>query len=667
MSENTLDSINAALQGEMPPQQDIVHEIQFTDQMPSTPVNKKRRGPLKLWQKVLIGVFVVLLLLSLPAVALAAYTVSVVHELQTQGQQVSTAGSDTYNQFKAQNLPGVQQGIKNIQQKLKNVRTTYQKLAFYDAIPVAHSYYQDGIHGLNAADAGVDAAQKMTDALVPYADVLGFKGQGSFTGGTTEDRLKQILQTLTKITPTFDSMSGDLEKVKIELAAIDPKRYPESFRGTPIRSRIQKYQDVSNGITLALTQFRPAIEELPALAGGDRRKKYFILFQNDNELRPTGGFMTAYAIVNVDNGKVEPEKSDDIYQLDSKFKQKIPIPDILGKYLTTERYWNLRDMNTSPDFKTSMTQFLQYYQTLPDEQKNIDGVIAVDTRVLTDLLHTLGPINVTGAGTFSDQNEPKCNCPQIIYALSEIADRPTPYVRPDRKGILGPMMRELLGKAYGAPKAIWPQLFTVGWNNIQSRHIQMYFFDPQAQSAAELVSAAGRMTPDPSAQDFLAIVDANLGGAKSNLFVNSNVTQEVAAPSNGMINKKVTITYQNTRHGDNCNLESGLLCLNANMPDWNRLYIPKGSKLVKATGYKDGTVKQYDEGDFTVIQGEFNLEPQSQSKLAIEYTVPYTDTKIYRVKLWKQGGVVQVPTIMDVNGNQDKIILDKDQVYQTTF
>ena len=59
------------------------------------------------------------------------------------------------------------------------------------------------------------------------------------------------------------------------------------------------------------------------IAGGKgERKKYLILFQNDNELRPTGGFLTAYAVVFVENGKVSPEKSDDIYELDKKFSRK---------------------------------------------------------------------------------------------------------------------------------------------------------------------------------------------------------------------------------------------------------------------------------------------------------------------------------------------------------
>jgi hypothetical protein len=622
----------------------------------------------KTWQKVLFALLLLLVLLGVIAGVMVVYTLSVVQELKTEQVDLMVTAHGAYDQFKGQNLPGVQDGVKTMGEKIKVMRQTYSKLAFLNVLPIAHSYYQDGIHGFNAADAGISAGTKTLDAVAPHADVLGFKGQGTFAGGTFEDRLKTILQTLQEVTPALDSVEVDLNTMKTELGQIDPNRYPENFQGKPVRSYVTQAQDVSNGAVTALTQFRPVIEQLPSLAGADgKRKKYFILFENDNELRPTGGFMTAYALVYVENGKVTLDKSDDIYQLDKKSKDKLPIPEVMGRFLTTEKYFNIRDMNINPDFKLSMEQFLQRYLKLPDEPRDIDGLIAVDTQVLTDIMRVLGPLDVPGFGTFTTNNSPKCDCPEIIYTLSEITDRPTPFVRQDRKGILGPMMRALLTKAYTAPKTLWPQLFATAWKDIQARHAQAYFFDAKAQNAAELINAAGRMQLDPKAPDFLAVIDANLGGAKSNLFITTDMKQEVSAPANGMIDKKITLTYKNSRHGDNCNLEAGLLCLNATLRDWNRLYIPHGSKLVNSQGYTSGSVKQYDEGDFTVIEGTFLLEPQSQSKLQIEYTVPYADTTNYKVKLWKQAGTKDMDVLFDVAGGEEKVTLDKDILFQTKF
>jgi hypothetical protein len=653
-SNNTAEAAGAAPGA---PGEDVV--------MNNSPKKKSKFKP-KLWQKIVLGVLIFLLVLASPAIVLGFYTVKVVAQIKSQSDDIQTSARNAYDQFKGQNLPGSESELKNVAEKLKRLRITYQQLWMYNYIPVAHAYYQDGLHGLNAADAGVSAGLKAVEAVAPYADVLGFKGAGTFAGGTAEDRLKLILQTIEKVKPQLDSIEGDLAVVKTEMSGIDPQRYPENFQGKPLRSYVQKSRDYSVGASSAITEFRPVIERLSYAAGVDKRRKYFVIFQNDNELRPTGGFLTAYAVVFVENGKVSLEKSDDIYALDKKFSQKIPIPEKLGKYLTTEKQWNMRDMNIYPDLKQSMDTFVQYYKTIKDEPKDIDGIVVVDTHVLTDLLKILGPVNVPGYGTFSDANDPKCNCPQIIHALSEIITRPTPYIRQDRKGILGPMMRSILDKAYTAPKNSWPDMFATAWSNVQGRHVQFYFFDAETQKAAETVGAAGRMTHDPT-QDFFAIVDANLGGAKSNLYVKYNVDQQVSAPNGTEINKKVTVTYKNDHAADNCNLEAGLLCLNATLRDWFRVYLPKGSKMVNTQGFKAGTVKEYDEGEFTVIDGEFNLQPMSQAKIQLEYTVPYTNKTDYKMKVWKQGGIDSYTLNMDVNGDQQTVNIDKDTLYQAKF
>ncbi len=619
------------------------------------------------WQKILVAVIAVFLLLGSVAGVLGFYTYQVAFELKSQALEAQTQARLAYDTFKAQNLPGTEAELVKLQGQAAQIRQTYEKLAFYKAIPIARNYYLDGEHGLNAADAGLRAGLQSIQAITPYADVLGFTGEGSFTGGTTEDRLKLLLQTLDKVNPVLDQITGELKTVESELAAIDVSRYPETIRGTAVRPRLVQVQGLSTGAVSALTEFRPVIEQLPAIAGGrGERKKYLILFQNDNELRPTGGFLTAYSIIYIEDGKVTPEKSDDIYELDKKFSNRIAIPEALGRYLTTEKYWNLRDMNISPDFKISMDQFYANYKLVKGEPQDIDGIIAVDTHVLTELLKVLGPVEVPGYGTFSAENDPKCDCPQIILALSEIITRPTPYIREDRKGIIGPLMRAILTKAYTAPKQLWPQLFETGLSNLAGRHAQLYLFDQDAQNALAKINATGEMVPAGEGQDFLGIVDANLGGAKSNLFVNYDVKQTVSAPENGRITKTVEITYKNDRRADNCNLEAGLLCLNSTLRDWNRLYLPMGAELVEAQGFTQAP-KQYEENGFKVVDGYFILEPMSQAKLKITYTVPYTDAQTYRVKVWKQGGISPVKHMMDVNGGEEEVLVEKDTVIEVAF
>ncbi|HKY74187.1 MAG TPA: DUF4012 domain-containing protein [Patescibacteria group bacterium] len=632
----------------------------------STPVIAKKKGN-GVW-KLILRIFIFLLVVG--GVFGFAGWVSYLYakDVISAAQSVEMSAQDAYATLKAQNLKETDEKIRATEEKFVVLRQKYEKLGWMKAVPFAGAYYMDGVHALNAGSAGIEAARMTVQAVEPYADVLGFSGEGTFTGGSIENRIKLMLGTLSKVTPIVGDLASRLDTVGKELSYIDEMRYPESVRGVVIRERIRTAKMLSAGASEAVVRAKPVFEVLPFIAGSDgKRKKYLVLFQNDNELRPTGGFMTAYATLFIEDGRVTPEKSDDIYELDKKFRNKPEIPPILKQYLKTETRWNLRDMNLSPDFKNSMDVFWSYFQKIPNEPKDIDGIIAVDTNVLEKLVEILGPVDVPGYGIFSAENDKRCDCPQIIYALSEIVDRPTPFVRVNRKGIIGPMMQAILAKAYSAPKQLWPQLFGEAWKSVEGKHVQFYFFDEKTQTAAESIGAAGRVVQTPKDADYVFVVDANLGGAKSNLFVQQQIEQDVDVPSGGRVKKTLTLTYKNPFPPSNCNLEAGELCLNGTLTDWVRVYLPKDAEVSDALGFDTGTGKVSQELDHTVYEGVFVLQPKTQAKIKITYTVPYTDTKEYRLFVQKQGGSPAIKHTMRVNGGEQEVVVDKDQLVKIPF
>lgn len=630
----------------------------------SQPANRK-----KLYG-ILLGLLLVFAVVGGASAAAGYHTYSVIRNLKNQAAELQVTVNATKDHLKTQNLPATDESLKQIDTQLQSMKQEYQRLSYLNALPIGRGYYQDGLHIFAAGEAGIRAGQKTVAAILPHADVLGFTGEGSFEGGTAENRIRLLLETLGEVSPQLDEITAELNVVKDELAQVNPDRalYKREIQGYRVD---QLLSDASAGTEAAaekIQQYRPALEVLPEIAGSNgNRKKYLILFQNDNELRPTGGFMTAYAVMFVEDGKVYPEKSDDIYELDKKFTQRIPIPEKLGKYLTTERYYNLRDMNIHPDFKTSMDEFFEHYQEVRGEPGDIDGIISIDTNVLSDLVKILGPVDVPGYGTFSAETDERCDCPQIIYALSEIVDRPTPYIREDRKGIIAPMMQAILQKAYDAPKEQWPALFTLANQAIEEKHTQFYFINEEHQAAAEAVNAAGRLNDLKDGHDYLAVVDANLGGAKSNLFVEQEVEHEVSAVENGQITKTVTLKYRNPHKPDNCNLEAGQLCLNGTLRDWVRIYVPAGAEIVETAGFDEGSYETYEESGLRVIDGVFRLSPLSNATVKVTYTVPYDNSEVYKLQLRKQAGTDNWKYLMRVDGHEEEVILDKDKVVEIEY
>jgi hypothetical protein len=583
------------------------------------------------------------------------YGVITASSIKSDLDQTLQSSRAAYDGVKQQDLTVAQANIEQAETHLNRAAARFNS-AYLLKYSAFYWHFQDGEHAFKAAQEGLEAGKVVLAAIEPYADVIGFKGQGSFAGGTTEDRIIKIIETVDKINPSLDEVATKLDSINQEVSAINPNRYPWiSFQGKSVADLIGTAKTQISQADVLLAELRPAISVLPEIAGLNQPQKYLILFQNDAELRATGGFLTAYAVLSIDKGKVTPEKSSDIYDLDSKFRQRIAPPDILRTKLNVNT-WHLRDMNISPDFKLSMEQFIGYYNELPGETK-VDGVITVDTKVLTDLVRILGGIDVPGYGEFTADNDPRCDCPQVFYELENIVGRPTYYIRTDRKAILGPMMQTILQKTYAAPKEVWPELFTNIWENMQQKHVLMYFFNEDFQNAAEMINVAGRIKTYDA--DYLHINDSNLGGAKSNMFVTQEVEQEIM-DNQSTLTKTITITYKNPRKGDNCNLEAGQLCLNGKMPNWTRIYLPKAAEVSEVLGFDNNSVKQYEELDKKVVEGYFELNPESQARIKLTVSIP-KNAGSYRQFIQKQPGTKNAAYTITYLGEERLFDLATDQ------
>ncbi|MEK7112954.1 MAG: DUF4012 domain-containing protein, partial [Patescibacteria group bacterium] len=385
-------------------------------------------------------------------------------------------------------------------------------------------------------------------------------------------------------------------------------------------------------------------EALPYLLGLEEERRYLVIFQNDKELRPTGGFITAYSIMKVDKAKFEPVSSDDIYNLDNKYKPTLTVPDPIAKYIKgpylLSKGWRLRDMNWSPDFEESMGLFTK--EAAKAGIRGVDGVIAVDTHLLVNLLDAIGEIGVPGFGNFSTKIVPECNCPQVIFELESFADTEGPIVWSEnepgkivfappnydnRKKIIGPLMNSILANAMGATKEKLPKLFEAGFKSLFEKHVLFYLFDEDPQAAVEEFGIAGKIKEYDG--DYLHINDSNLGGRKSNLYVTQEVEQEIEVGRDGTIEKTITITYKNPMKHDGW--------LNSVLPNWVRVYVPKGSELIAFEGV-EAKEDPYEDLGKTVFAGFFQLRPEGIAKVTLKYKLPFKGTKDLKLFVQKQPG-----------------------------
>lgn len=608
------------------------------------------------WFLILISIFLLLASISIWLGIVIQLTYGHVISTSTHAQAVMTA-------FESRDLALAESELVLTKSSLSEAQKSFNSVGPLRYVPLLSSYLKDVDHVFVAGSKGTQVGDLVISAIEPYADIMGFTGTRAedLQLVTAEDRIIFVAETVEKLAPQMDQIAGQLKEMSREFNQINEKRYPKTIMGKPVRERITTLKSTLGGAAESLGQFQPIVKLLPDLLGNPEPKKYLIMFQNDAELRPTGGFLTAYATMSILKGKITSGVSEDIYTLDAGFKKKLPAPDPIKKYLPLVYTWNLRDMNLSPDFKDSMDTFTTHMRD-SSVAPEFDALIAIDTEVPVRILKVLGPIGVPGfGGKFSADVDPHCDCPQVIYELENIITRPTYEIREGRKSILGPLMNSMLANMMGSPKAKWAEFFNIFTASIKEKHLMMYFKDATKQEAVEALGAAGRINAYKG--DYLHINDTNFAGAKSNMFIEQEVEQTVSIGEDGSLTRKLTLTYKNPRKGDNCNLEAGLLCLNGILRDWQRIYVPKGSVLKSSKGYELDMITSEEFGK-TVFDGFFTLSPQSVKKLEVEYTVPAGTVSgdDYKLLIQKQPGTKAIKHTITVGNTKPKTqILNSDQ------
>jgi hypothetical protein len=618
---------------------------------------KRKRKIHPIFRLLGIGI-IVLLLLILVSGGVVFYSLKDVYASFTKTTLVA---SEVYKAVKQQDLDNSKIKLQELEDNLNIVKANIDKLSWIEFVPFIGVYEKDGKHLVNAALGSVQAGKISVDTLIPYQDLLGLKGKSTFVKGSADERIKTAVETLDKIIPSVDTISEKINIAKNELNAVNFDRYPEKIGNTTIRSRLQITKELFDSTASLFLDAQPLLKKIPDLLGIQNVRRYLVLFQNDAEMRATGGFLTGYGIFKIEKGKIQVETSEDIYKLDAAKNKNYPAPSPILKYHLNVNNFQIRDSNLSPDYILSMKQFEQMVKESVPGFPQYDGIIAVDTHVLVSTIKILGDFNISGR-TYSADNDKRCDCPKVIYELEDYATKPVAYIRDERKDIIGTLLYQIMQRALGvSPSKYWGNLAQTFLTEAQEKHILFYFHDADAQKGIDKLNLSGRIMPYDG--DYLMINDVNFAGAKSNIFVKQYVKQDIKKQSDGSLETTLTIDYKNPASASNCNLEAGQLCLNGILRNWIRVYVPKGSTLIEFTGSEKST-STYDESEKTVFEGFMTVKPQGTAQVKVRYKVPSTVTKGRQYSLYIQ----QQPRMNDseytviYNGKQvDKGPLTKDR------
>ena len=316
----------------------------------------------------------------------------------------------------------------------------------------------------------------------------------------------------------------------------------------------------------------------------------------------------------------------DVYEYDGQLQEKIEAPYELATFTDN---WRMRDANYSPDFAVSAKKIAWFLEK--EGGPGVDTVISVNQTILRDLLAITGPLSVEGLeGELSDENY-QTVLSYIVESKHEGEHNPKAVI-----SRIIPSLQEVLNKEVSVKN-----LLMLIQKQIKNKDILAWSKDEKVQSFFDDVGVSGRVPQTPSDEDYFSLITTNIGGNKSDRYIDAHIAHETIINDKGEIRDVVTYKRMHTWNPNivlvwQSQLESFGF---KEIPDWIRdilgagvnksiikIYLPKDTKLEEIIGVpRESVTTGYDaQLDKTYMYFVLDVAPQEEKAVTMTYKLPYT-------------------------------------------
>ena len=494
------------------------------------------------------------------------------------------------------------------------------------------------IAGKNISDAGESLADAF-DSL-SRTNVVSFIG---LDGKSKQSILEHLEEVKSSLVFAQEKISGSYDLLSDIDASILPEDKRESF--DKFKEKIPELRDfVTNTIEYS--------DLLAHIVGKSGASKYLILFQNNSELRPTGGFPGSYGILDFKNGYLEKIFIDDIYNPDGQISENIIPPKQLQHITPT---WGMRDANWFANFPDSAKKVMEMYQK--DGGPKVDGILTITPTVIARILEIVGPIEMPEYGTtLTSENFIASIQEEVEYGDNKKINQP--------KKIVVDFVPKFLERLAMQDKESWAPIFEIIMNSVKEKHILTYFENSKYQKIAEKNNIAGNLIKTEG--DYLMVAHSNVKGSKADAVTENALELNSKINSDGFIEHILSITRSHKGGKSNFGF------YNRQNPDYVRVYVPDGSVLLDIKGnskispdsiinyntvdnfvadddlfnYESkvrttGGVDTFKEVDKDVFGFWMVIDPSKTETVTLRYLTPIKPSKNYDIYIQKQPGTIE--------------------------
>lgn len=433
-------------------------------------------------------------------------------------------------------------------------------------LDVTHSI-SSGQELLAAGEHLTEAGQHVSRGLAPLVDSTDYL-PGPEGGDKKTETKRTLVDAINASRQEFTAAATALDATEVALHQVKSPLLPAN-----VARQVNRLQEVVPHINTGIHTYLTQSQTLLSLLGAEREKQYLVVFANNHELRPVGGFLGSLALLNINRGRVENIDVQSVYDGDGQLKEFIAPPSPL---LAITNRWYLRDANWFISYPDSAKKIAGFFEK--EGGPTVDGVLLLTPEVIRSLLKITGPLNVPGyATTVSYDNFYEVTQSEVTYNYDKTVNKP--------KQFLSDLTPLLLNKLTAGETGSKIQILQALSTSVRQKDLLLYFHD-QAVEQQVVTAGWGGALPE-KAPGFLMINNANIGGHKSDQFMEQEADVRAQVEESGDVD--VVLTIRRTHHGPAEALAypypPGEDPSKKDNVIYQRVVVPAGAELLESSGY----------------------------------------------------------------------------------
>jgi len=465
-----------------------------------------------------------------------------------------------------------------------------------------------------------------------------------------------------------DELTIRLAKFRLQIEELAKKAEVVSQKMNYPLKKIQKMKQKLSETQETVNQVKKFLVHLDELLGKNGERKYLLLFENNMELRPGGGFIGSFGILTFANYQLKNLRIEDVYEADGQLKAHVEPPPAIKKYFH-QPHWFLRDSSFSPDFPENF-KTAEFFLEKELNFTDFAGGAAITTTAINYLLDGFGDIYLP------DYRE-TINKDNFYLKTQFYAEKNFFPGSIQKRAFLSSLVRMLLLKLEDAS---YKKLITGLKRSLLEKQIVLYFKQEDLNKEINMFGWGGRLVvPKCAGQsancviDSFFPVDANLGVNKANFFISRLVNFKVKIKEDGEINNLLSLTFKNDSVGE--------IFPGGTYKNYFQVFLPKDVWVKQVI--KDGVLvddyEEREEDQFKVVAFFFQLPPQKTSEIKINYRLSAKINKgrnLYQLVVQKQIGSANNDLILEfylpkniyvINKNFSSLAKRESLIYNTSL